>query len=33
MNKRIRNRLIVILAVTILSVYLFAGFPKQSENA
>src|SRR2546427_7714937 len=27
MNKRIRNRLIVILGVTILSVYLFAGFP------
>src|SRR2546430_13494837 len=27
MNKRIRNRLFVILGVTIFSVYLFAGFP------
>jgi preprotein translocase subunit SecD len=27
MNKRIRTRLVVIVAVTLLSVYLFAGFP------
>src|SRR5215831_92313 len=27
MNKRIRTRLLIILGVTILSVYLFAGFP------
>ena len=32
MNKRIRTRLIIILAVTALSVGLFAGFPPSVAN-
>jgi preprotein translocase subunit SecD len=32
MNKRIRNRLVVIGAVTLLSIYLFAGFPPSRAN-
>src|SRR6187399_2310409 len=32
MSKRIRTRLIVILALTFLSVYLFAGFPPSLKN-
>src|SRR6185295_9068190 len=32
MSKRIRTRLIVIVALTLLSVYLFSGFPPSVEN-
>ena len=32
MSKRIRTRLIVIVALTLLCVYLFSGFPPSVEN-
>ena len=32
MSKRIRTRLIVIVALTVLCIYLFSGFPPSVEN-
>src|SRR5688572_14855108 len=32
MNKRIRNRSLIIIAVTLVSIYMFAGFPPSVEG-